>query len=138
MGNSKSRLRKDLLFLDTTDRVPVRAEEVVHTDKAAVEAKVVGVAAVRSRRPIAAVAASTVGIAVIVAAAAGSREKRLRDFVCICTCTAEPITWLAFFGSPRRMILTQLIQLSICRNTPPVWARIILCLHRIVLISGIP
>ena len=49
-GNSKSRYRKDLLFLDATDRVPVRTEvEQVHTDKAAVDAEAVGVFGVRSR-----------------------------------------------------------------------------------------
>ena len=47
-GNSKSRYRKDLLFLDATDRAPVHAVVEVHVDIAAAEEEVVGVGDVRS------------------------------------------------------------------------------------------
>ena len=44
----KSRLRKDLLFLDAADRVPVRTVvAVVHADTAAVEVEGVGAGSVR-------------------------------------------------------------------------------------------
>jgi hypothetical protein len=81
MGNSKSRLRKALLFLDTTDRVPVSTGVVEQIDIAAVEAEAVGVVAVRSRRPIVTVVASIVAIAVGVVAVTGSREKQLLKFL---------------------------------------------------------
>ena len=81
MGNSKSRYRKDLLFLDAAKRIPVRTEAVVHADKDAAEVEAVGVvAAVRSGRPIGAVVASMAGSVVVVIAAAGSREEHLRDY----------------------------------------------------------
>ena len=41
-------LRKDLLFLDTTDRVPACTVADDHVDIAAAEAEAVGVAAVRA------------------------------------------------------------------------------------------
>lgn len=82
MGNSKSRLRKDLLFLYATDRVPVRTAVVVHVDIAAAEEEGVGVVAVRTGRPVVAEVASSVGIAVGVAGT-GSREKHLRYSCCI-------------------------------------------------------
>ena len=47
-GNSKSRYRKDLLFLDTADRVPERAFAAVHADTDAAKEEVVGVGTVRS------------------------------------------------------------------------------------------
>ena len=51
MGNSKSRLRKDLLFLDTTDRVTVGTRAVVvHEDTAAVEVEAAGAEAVVAAR----------------------------------------------------------------------------------------
>jgi hypothetical protein len=83
-GNSKSTLRRDLLLLDTTDRVPVcTAVVVAHSDIAAAEAEAAGVVADRSRRPIATVAASTAGIAAVVVAVTGSREEYLRYTCCI-------------------------------------------------------
>ena len=52
--------RKDLLFLDATDRVPVRAVAAAHADISAVEVEVAGAGTVRSRRPIVAVATPTI------------------------------------------------------------------------------
>ena len=75
MGNSKSRLRKALLFLYTTDREPGRTAVVAQADTAAVETKEEGAGAVRPRRPIVTAAASTVGSAVAVEAETGSREE---------------------------------------------------------------
>ena len=46
MGNSKSRLRKALLFLDTTDRVPDRTAAVAHSGTDAEVEEAVGVAGV--------------------------------------------------------------------------------------------
>ena len=77
--NSKSSLRQDLLFLDTTDRVPVRREVVVPIRAATVKVEAVGVVGERSGRPVAAAAASIVGTAVIAVAVAGSREKYLSN-----------------------------------------------------------
>ena len=95
--NIKSKLRQDLLFLDATDRVPVRTVVVAHTcvDNGKVEA--VGVVAVRPGRPVEAVVASIVGSAVAVVTDAGSREKHLRDSCCIWIRTAEPKAVLAVF-----------------------------------------
>lgn len=71
-----------ILFLDATDRAPVRAVVVAHTATAADEAEVVGVAVVvRPGRPIVAVEASIAGIAAAVDAAAGSREEHLGIFI---------------------------------------------------------
>ena len=64
-------------YLNATDREPVRTNVVVDvgiTTAEGEEVGVVGVVAVRTRRPIAAAEASIVGVAVVVAAA-GSREK---------------------------------------------------------------
>jgi hypothetical protein len=47
-GNSKSTLRRDLLLLDATDRVPGRTVAVAHSDNAAVEVEAVGAVAVRT------------------------------------------------------------------------------------------
>ena len=50
LGNSKSTLRRDLLFLDATDRVPARAAVAAeHADIAAVDAEAAGVGTVRAR-----------------------------------------------------------------------------------------
>ena len=71
--------------LDTTDRVPERTAAVVHANVAAAEVEAVSVVAevvvvvARAGRPIVAVAASTVGFAAEVTAAAGSREKYTRN-----------------------------------------------------------
>ena len=47
-GNSKSRYRKDLLFLDTADRLTERTGVVdVHIDTAAIEVEGAGVGTVR-------------------------------------------------------------------------------------------
>lgn len=62
--SQNSRYRKDLLFLDTTDRVPAcTGAAVVHTDTAAVEEEEIGMGAVRSGRPVVAVVASIAGSA---------------------------------------------------------------------------
>ena len=80
--------RKDLLFLDTTDRVPVRTVEVAaHIREAIVKEEDVGAVAVRSGRPVEAEAASIVGKAVAAATVAGSREERLRGIIKICIIT---------------------------------------------------
>ena len=68
-------------YLDATNRVPVRTVIVVHIGVAAVEVEVVGVVAVRSGRPIVAVVASIVGIAVTVVTVAGSRKKQSLKFL---------------------------------------------------------
>ena len=65
-------------YLDATDRVPVRSEAVVHIRAATAKVEAVGAVAVRSGRPVVAAAVSIVGIAVVVVAVAGSREKDLR------------------------------------------------------------
>ena len=87
-----------MLFLNATDRVPVRTAVVVaYMREAIVKVEEVDVAAERPGRPVDAVAASRVGIAVVVATVAGSREKDLRDILFIRTRTAETITWLTIF-----------------------------------------
>ena len=73
-------------YLDATDRVPVRTEVAVHIGVAAAEAEAVSAVAVavdvvRSGRPIVAVVASIVGIAVVVVAVASSREEHLGIFI---------------------------------------------------------
>ena len=84
MGNSKSRLRKALLFLDTTNRVPVGTVAAAHGDIAAVEVEVVDeVAAARPRRQIVTDVASIVGKAAEAAAVTGSREEYLKYTCCI-------------------------------------------------------
>ena len=81
--NIKSPLRLDLLFLDTTDRGPVRTALVVHIRVAKVKVEAVSVVVVRSGGPVDAVEASVVGNAFAVVAEAGSREKDLRYTCCI-------------------------------------------------------
>ena len=66
-------------YLDATDRVPARTVADVHIGVAAVEVEAVGVVEERAGRPIGAVDASIVGIAVTSVAAAGSREEHLRS-----------------------------------------------------------
>lgn len=58
------------------------------------EVQEVRVTGVRLRTPIAAGVASIVGIAMVVAAKAGSREECLRSTVLICVVSAEPISVL--------------------------------------------
>ena len=96
--NIKSQLRQDLLFLDTTDRVPVRTAVDVHVRAATVKDDVVGgAAAVRTGRPVVAEAASTVGKAAEVeAAVAGSREKYLGKTINIGVFANKIITVLTF------------------------------------------
>ena len=67
----------DLLVLDTTNGVPVRTGAADHIRATIVEVEAVGVV---SRRPVGAVGASTEGIAAVVVAYAGSREKHLCYF----------------------------------------------------------
>ena len=88
-------------YLDATDRVPVRAAEAAHADIAAVEVEEVGAIVAKPGRPIAAVVASTAGIAVIVAAAAGSREKDLRSIVKISVIATEITTLLTSYCHER-------------------------------------
>ena len=75
-----------MLFLDTTDRVPVRTVAAAHIHAVTAKVEVVGAAAAvgdvgRSGRPVVAIAASTVGYAEVVVAVAGSREKDLRKTI---------------------------------------------------------
>ena len=87
METSKSRYRKDLLFLDTTDRVPVCTEVVVAHFAIKVEVigseEVVYGVVVRSGRPVFACFVSTAALAVVEAEEAGSREEYLRYTCCI-------------------------------------------------------
>ena len=78
--NIKSQLRQDLLFLNTTDRVPVRTAVVAHVRVATAkveEGGVVTAVGAGAGRPVVAEAASIGGTAVVVAVVAGSREKYL-------------------------------------------------------------
>ena len=84
----KSSLRQDLSVLDATDRIPVRTLVAadVHarvTTAEVEEARVVVVIVARARRPVEAAVTTIAGIAIVVFAITGSREKYPRNFVCI-------------------------------------------------------
>jgi hypothetical protein len=102
MGNSKSSLRRDLLFLDAADRIPARtAVAEVHADIAAAEVEVDGIIADRPRQPIVTIATSIVGTAVNAATVASSREKNLRCILEIGIITRKITTILTSYCYPR-------------------------------------
>ena len=93
--------RKDLLFLDTADRVPSRTVETIpviataHVDKVAAEVEAVGVfGTARSRGPIEAVVVPIVVVSAIVVEVTSSREKYLRCTIEVSVISTEITTRL--------------------------------------------